>query len=95
MSVVIIGGNECMVRKYKELCSEYGGSAKVFVKESGGLKNKIGRPDLLVLFTNTMSHKMLRNALNEVKNPETVIARSHSSSMSALKQILEAHVAER
>lgn len=44
MSVVIIGGNECMVRKYKELCSEYGGSAKVFVKESGGLKNKIGRP---------------------------------------------------
>ena len=23
MSVVILGGNECMVRKYKDLCKEY------------------------------------------------------------------------
>lgn len=24
MSVAIIGGNECMIRRYAELCSDYG-----------------------------------------------------------------------
>lgn len=91
MSVVIVGGNDCMVRQYKDLCKEYRCEAKVFTQMKSGLKNKIGRPDLLVLFTNTMSHKMVRCALSETKGQGTVIARSHSSSMAALKSILETH----
>ncbi len=91
MSVVIIGGNECMERQYKDLCEEYSCRAKVFTKMSGGLRNKIGSPDLLVLFTSTMSHKMLHCALSETRGGNTVIARSHSSSMAALKNILETH----
>ncbi len=91
MSVVIIGGNECMERQYKDLCEEYSSRAKVFTKMSGGLRNKIGSPDLLVLFTSTMSHKMLHCALSETRGGNTVIARSHSSSMAALKNILETH----
>ena len=91
MSVVILGGNECMERQYKDLCEEYSCRAKVFTKMSGGLRNKIGSPDLLVLFTSTMSHKMLHCALSETRGGNTVIARSHSSSMAALKNILETH----
>lgn len=90
VSVVIIGGNECMTRQYIELCNEYNCKAKVFPKKASGLKN-IGRPDLLVLFTNTVSHKMVRCALSEVKSKNTKIARSHSSSISSLKNILEAN----
>ena len=30
MSVVIIGGNECMSRKYTDICQEHGCKAKVF-----------------------------------------------------------------
>lgn len=33
MSVVIIGGNECMVRRYKDLCQEFRCDAKVFPKQ--------------------------------------------------------------
>ena len=91
MSVVIVGGNECMIRQYKDLCSEYKCKAKVYPKMTSGLKN-IGSPDLLVLFTNTVSHKMVRFALNETKGQNTKIARSHSSSMAALKSILEQHM---
>ena len=90
MSVVIVGGNECMTRQYKELCREYGCKAKVYPKMENGLKD-IGCPDLLVLFTGTVSHKMIRCALNEAKG-STKIARSHSSSLSALKSILEEHI---
>lgn len=94
MSVVIVGGNECMIRQYKNLCSEYHCKAKVYPKMSGGLKS-IGSPDLLVLFTNTVSHKMIRCALSESKGQNVKIERSHTSSINALKDILEKHTAYR
>ena len=88
MSVVIIGGNECMVRRYKDLCEEYQCDAKIYPKQKSSLK-VIGHPDLLVLFTGTVSHKMVRNALSETKGQNVKVVRSHTSSMSALKTILE------
>ena len=88
MSVVIIGGNECMVRQYKNLCREYRCDAKVYPKQNSSLKG-IGNPDLLVLFTGTVSYKMVRNALSETKGQDVKVVRSHTSSMSALKNILE------
>lgn len=91
MSVVILGGNECMVRKYKELCQQYQCQAKVFAKPIGSLKNKLGSPDLLVCFTSTMSHKMLRSAMNELKGQDTVIAHCPTSSIFALRGVLETH----
>lgn len=91
MSVVIVGGNECMIRQYKDLCSEYKCKAKIYPKMARGLKN-IGTPDLLVLFTSTVSHKMIRCALSEVRGRNIKIARSHTSSIAALKSILEEHV---
>jgi hypothetical protein len=91
MSVVILGGNECMERQYKELCKEYQCRAKVFTKPAGGLKNKLGQPDLMVFFTGAMSHKMIRSALSEVKGGKTIIARSQTASMNALRTILETY----
>lgn len=93
MSVVIVGGNECMVRQYKELCREYQCRAKIYPKMSRGLKD-IGMPDLLVLFTNTVSHKMIRSALEQTKGRPVRTVRSHTSSMNALKDILEEHMGE-
>ena len=90
MSVVIIGGNERMERRYKDLCEQYKCKAKVYTKKLGDMK-RIGSPDLLVLFTGTMSHKMARCAISETKGLQTKIERSHSSSASALKNILETH----
>lgn len=87
---MIVGGNECMVRHYKDLCSEYNCKAKVYPKTVRGLRS-IGSPDILVLFTDTVSHKMVRFALGEVKGTRAVVARSHSSSIAALKNILDTH----
>ena len=83
MSVVIVGGNECMVCKYQETCKKHGCSAKVYVKEKGGL----------ILFTNTVSHKMVTSAVNEAKKNKIPIARSHSSSISALNDVLSRYCA--
>ena len=59
MSVVIIGGNECMVCQYEGICKKHGCKAKVFAKENGAIRKKLGCPDFFILFTNTVSHKMV------------------------------------
>ena len=90
MSVVIVGGNECMARRYEDLCAAYACKAKVFMKTVKGIQD-FGSPDLLVLFTSTMSHKMLRGAMSELKGLNTKIEHSRSASMAALREILQRH----
>ena len=79
MSVVIVGGNECMVCQYEKICKEHGYHAKVFAKEKGSFRKKLGNPDLMILFTNTVSHKMIKTAVDEAKRNKIRIARIHSS----------------
>ena len=93
MSVVIIGGNERMVCQYADICKCHGSKSKVFAKEHGSVRKKIGCPDLLILFTNTVSHKMVRCVLDEVDEDRTDIVRCHTSSGTALAEILEKHSA--
>ncbi len=126
MSVVIVGGNERMIRRYKELCQQYHCNAKVVIEMNGGLRDigspdlvilftgtvshkmvncalcgirgqniglrDIGSPDLVILFTGTVSHKMVNCALCGIRGQNIPVARCHSSSISALRNILETHV---
>ena len=88
MSVVIVGGNECMSRRYVDLCKSYNCKAKVYPLMNAGMRD-LGFPDLLVLFTGTVSHKMVQCALSKTDASKTRIARSHSASVSALKTIMD------
>lgn len=92
MSVVIIGGHERMACQYKQICKDYNCKAKVFTKCPSSFKSKIGSPDIIVLFTSTVSHRMTVNAVQEAEKNDIYIARSHSSSSCALKKILEEYV---
>ena len=55
MSVVIIGGNECMVCQYEKICKQHGCKAKVFVKEKSGFGKKIGNPDLMIGYYHSLA----------------------------------------
>lgn len=92
MSVVIVGGNERMENQYQSICKSFGYKAKVFTKESGAIKKKIGSPDLMILFTKTVSHKMVLSASQEAKKNNVPIACCHSSSATALSNLLSEHV---
>ncbi|MBQ7654377.1 MAG: DUF2325 domain-containing protein [Clostridia bacterium] len=94
MSVVIVGGNERMERQYMDICKKFDCKAKIYTKPTCALQN-IGRPDLLVLFTNTVSHKMVKVALDGAKSSGAVVTRSHSSSAAALKNILSQHAVKK
>ena len=88
MSVVIIGGNECMERRYAQMCSRFGWKSKIFCKPKTDMKSRIGNPDMLILFTHTVSHKLVQSVLPYVPE-DTSIVRSHSSSLASLQNILE------
>ena len=88
MSVVIVGGHDRMVCQYKKICKNYHCRVKIFTQMSGNLKDMIGTPDLLILFTNTVSHKMVRCAVNEAGKCNADIVRCHTSSGAALNEIL-------
>lgn len=91
MSVVIVGGNECMAGQYESICREHGCKAKVYTKQSGSLKKKVGTPDLLILFISTVSHKMALSVIQEAKKNSVPVARIHSSSSTALRSTLIKH----
>ncbi len=78
-----------MQRLYVETCAKHGCKAKVFTQMKGALKGKIGSPDLIILFTNTVSHKMVDCALCEARRCNAAVERCHSSSLSALQEILK------
>ena len=88
MSVVILGGNECMKRRYCDTCFRYGCRAKVFCKPSKDINKRIGNPDLLILFTHTISHKLMQSAMVKI-SADTKVVRSHTSSLASLQSILQ------
>ena len=78
MSVVIVGGHDRMVAQYKKICKAY--------KCKG---NQIGSPDSIIIFTNTVSHQMVKSAVTEAEKANADVIRCHTSSKSALNDILE------
>ena len=71
MSVVFIGGNDRMHQLYRQACKQYGYKAKIFTQMENDFRKKIGSPDMMILFTNTVSHKMVYSALSEAKRCQT------------------------
>lgn len=93
MSVVIVGGNECMAGQYESICREHGCKAKVFTKENGSLRKKVGTAGLLILFIRPVSHKMALSVIQEAKKNRVPVARVMTSSGSALRAALTEHCA--
>ena len=91
MSVAIVGGNECMERRYIDTCRKFGCKAKVYVKSRGDITRRFGSPDLVILFTKTVSHKMKDIAMAEAKRCNASVACVLSSSMSALLEVMETY----
>lgn len=88
MSVVIVGGNERMVCQYMDICKNHGCKAKVYVKENGSLKKKLGTPDYLLLF---IQHGLAQNDAERFQGSEKKyipFAYVPSSSASALHSVL-------
>ncbi len=93
MSIVIVGGHERMECQYKDICKKYHCKSKVFTKCKKNLDSLIGDPDLIVLFTNPVSHEMIKVAKKTAAAKGIGLVQSHCGSGNSLKTILESHKA--
>lgn len=94
MSVVVVGGNDRMATRYKEICKSYRCKAKVFTQMPADFDNKLGRPDLMVVFTNTCSHKMVNSVNQRSEKLDIPVVKIHNASVNALKTVLSQYAAE-
>ncbi len=85
MSIVLVGGHERMEEDYKGIGWTKGHKVKVFTKMTTRFDKTIGTPDGMILFTNTVSHKMVLTALKEAKRKNIPVIRCHTSSKEALQ----------
>lgn len=93
MSIVIVGGHDRMQCRYKEICKKYGCKCKVFTQCPANFKHQIGTPDMIVVFTGTVAHKMVNVVSALADKVGTTVAHCHSSSAYALNEVLETHLA--
>ncbi len=89
MCVVIVGGHDRMHCRYKEICKRHGcKKCKVFTQCPADFKKQIGRPDLVIVFTKTVAHKMVNVASEQAEKAGAVVKHCHSSSACALQEAL-------
>ena len=88
MNIVIIGGHDCMHCHYKQICKTHGCKCKVFTQCPANFQNQIGTPEMIVVFTKTVAHKMLTVASKQAERTGTEIRYVHSSSANALNSVL-------
>jgi hypothetical protein len=75
--------------QYKDICKQYHCKAKVFTKYKKNLECMIGSPELIVLFTNPVSHNMVNVAKKTATSNDITLIQSHCASSNALIDILE------
>lgn len=93
MSVVVVGGNDRMATRYKEICKSYSCKAKVFTQMPADFDSKLGNPDLMVVFTNTCSHKMVNSVNQRSERLDIPVVKIHNASVNALKTVLDKYAA--
>ena len=91
LSIVIVGGHDCMHCQYKQICKKHGCKCKIFTQCPADFQNRIGTPEMIIIFTNTVAHKMLNVASKQAERTGTRIRYVNSSSASALQDVLSRH----
>ena len=91
MSIVVVGGNDRMATRYQDICKSFNFKSKVFTQMPADFENKLGKPDLMVVFTGTCSHTMLNGVKARSEKHGIPVEHVHSSSVSALRQLLSGY----
>lgn len=89
MSIVLVGGHDRMHDEYKAIGGKHGHRIKVFTQMPPRFNKSIGEPDVIVLFTSTVSHKMVLTAVKEAKKKNIPVIRCGTSSGNSLEETLK------
>jgi len=88
MSIAIIGGLDRLRRSYEKECRNRGFDASVFSQRIPNMARRMNGVQRILIFTGTVAHPMVTEAVRVGKEQNISVERCHSSGISALKRCL-------
>ena len=88
MCVTLIGGMDRLKPDYEAAAREKGWRLKHVSRNEANFERKAGEPDLLIVFTNKVSHEAKRKATAIAKAKNIPIIFAHSCGLSTLRDCL-------
>ncbi|SKA62692.1 DUF2325 domain-containing protein [Desulfobaculum bizertense] len=88
MCAVVVGGMDRLKRDYIDTAKRLGIRLKVFTGKENVIAPKMGQADLIVLFTNQVSHKAKKEVVSYAKANDIQLHMSHSCGISTLRSCL-------
>lgn len=88
MSIVIVGGNNSVDAHYQDIRKKSNCKSKVFTQMPADFEKNLRNPDLIVVFTEICSHKMLGTVKKSSEKSGVPVEQIISSRVSALKEFL-------
>ncbi|WP_028575842.1 DUF2325 domain-containing protein [Desulfonatronovibrio hydrogenovorans] len=89
MTAAIIGGMDRLQPHYQKTAKKAGYKLKMFTGTENTINERIGNIDLMIIFTNKVSHSARKCALNAAKAENIPVMMCHSCGVSTLKECLE------
>lgn len=89
MCIALIGGMDRLERRYVMEAERVGISLKVFNGPEARLTSRMGNVDALVIFTNKVSHRARREAMDVAKSRNIPVYLHHSCGVCTLRRCLD------
>ncbi len=88
MCVAVIGGMTRLERHYRDAAKRAGIELRIFNQSEVNLGAKLEHVDALLIFTNKVSHRARREALEAVKGRNIPVLMEHSCGVCTLRNCL-------
>lgn len=88
MCIAVIGGMDRLEQEYINNAKKFEISLKVFTKFESTLSKKIGQVDWVIIFTNKVSHKAKREAMQTIRKRNIPFILHHTCGISSFNTIL-------
>lgn len=85
MCVAVIGGMERLERHYRNEADKFGIDLKVFNTSAAGIASKLKNVDAIVIFTNKVSHRARREAMQFARSGKVPVFQYHACGLCTLR----------
>jgi len=85
MTVALIGGMDRLERHYRQEADKLGIELKVFNRPTAEISSKIGSADVLIIFTNKVSHRARREVMSMARSRSIPVFQCHSCGVCRLR----------
>ena len=85
MCVAVIGGMDRLEQHYRKEAENFGIELKVFNTSATGIASKVKTADVVVIFTNKVSHRARKDAMNAARARNIPVYQYHSCGVCTLR----------